>query len=120
MLKRTAANGRPTLQVLKITAGKRLIRSHASLKLARSVLRRRRALRPYKQVALDFLLELAERLYADRTSPVIWSNVFVPCELIWGLGLVPFYPETAAAVGAFLGLSSVGRSEEHTSELQSH
>ncbi len=39
---------------------------------------------------------------------MVWSNVFVPCELIWGLGLIPFYPEIAAAIGAGLGLSSLG------------
>ncbi|MFV1859130.1 MAG: 2-hydroxyacyl-CoA dehydratase subunit D [Anaerolineales bacterium] len=108
MLKLTAADGRPKLYDLKIAAGKRLIRSSASLKLARSVLRRRKAPKPYKGVELDFILDLAERLYADRSTPVIWSNVFVPCELIWGLGLVPFYPEIAAAIGAQLGLSSLG------------
>jgi benzoyl-CoA reductase/2-hydroxyglutaryl-CoA dehydratase subunit BcrC/BadD/HgdB len=108
MLKRTAAHGRSIAYDLKIAAGRRMLRSRSTLRLARAVLRRRTALKPYKQVELDFLLGLGERLYADRSTPVIWSNVFVPCELIWGLGLVPFYPETAAAVGAILGLSSVG------------
>ncbi len=108
MLKRVPGDGQLTLDKLKLRAGKRLLRSCPVLRLARALLPRRKALKPYQRVELDFVLELGERLYADRSTPVVWCNVFVPCELIWGLGLVPFYPETAAAIGAGLGLSPLG------------
>ena len=53
----------------------------------------------------SFILELIRRLYSEHPERVIWASVFTPCELFWGLGLTPFYPEVAAAAGASLGLS---------------
>lgn len=116
MFKRVVDDERLDLDHLKIRAGKRLLRSRPALRLARALLPRRKTLKPHQRVELDFVLELGERLYADRrcgrspdrATPVVWCNVFVPCELIWGLGLLPFYPETAAAIGAGLGLSPLG------------
>jgi benzoyl-CoA reductase/2-hydroxyglutaryl-CoA dehydratase subunit BcrC/BadD/HgdB len=91
-----------------IRAAKRLLRSRVAVRLARAVLPQRVTTKPHDQVAWDFLLTLAEQLYAGRSTPAVWTNIFVPCELIWGMGLVPFYPETAAGIGAGLGLSPVG------------
>jgi benzoyl-CoA reductase/2-hydroxyglutaryl-CoA dehydratase subunit BcrC/BadD/HgdB len=108
MLKRIAVKGRPTLDRLQISALKQLMRSRLGLRLARAAMSREGALKPHDRVSSDFFLELAQRAYADRSVPVVWSNVFVPCELIWGLGLVPFYPETWAGLAAGLGLSSLG------------
>jgi len=64
--------------------------------------------RPYERVSLDFTLELAERLFTDSSRPAVWVNLFFPSELIWGLGLVPFYPEMGAGIGAGLGMSPTG------------
>jgi len=60
---------------------------------------------PHEKIALEFNLRLAGLLYSS-SKWVVWANIFVPPELIWGLGFVPFYPEIAAAVVANLGLSS--------------
>lgn len=108
MFRYVADDERLTLDHLKMRAGKRLLRSRSALRLTRLILSRRAALTPHQQVDQDFILELMEQLYADRSRPVAWCNVFVPSELIWGLGLVPFYPEIAAAIAAGLGLSSKG------------
>jgi benzoyl-CoA reductase/2-hydroxyglutaryl-CoA dehydratase subunit BcrC/BadD/HgdB len=108
MLKRITGNGRPTRDRLQIGALKRLMRSRLGLRLARAWLAQGVATRPHDRVVADFFLELAARAYADRSTPVVWTNLFVPCELIYGLGLVPFYPETWAGLAATLGLSHIG------------
>ena len=107
-MKRTAGNGRLTSDPLRVLANKRLIRSRPVLRAARALVRRRRTYKPHQRVSLNFTLELAERLFTDRSRPVVWSSFFFPSELIWALGLVPFCPEMGAAVGAGLGLSSIG------------
>jgi benzoyl-CoA reductase/2-hydroxyglutaryl-CoA dehydratase subunit BcrC/BadD/HgdB len=109
-----AINGRPALERLKIEALKWAMRSRLGLRLARAVLSPEAAYKPHDRVASDFFLELAGRAYADRHTRVAWTNVFVPSELLWGLGLAPFYPETWASLAAALGLSRLGvdRSEE--------
>ncbi|MBC7104587.1 MAG: 2-hydroxyacyl-CoA dehydratase, partial [Firmicutes bacterium] len=38
-----------------------------------------------------------------RERPEVWTNVYTPPELIWGLGGLPFVPEVGAAVAASLG-----------------
>lgn len=98
----------PTSDPLQFLASKRLLRSRRALRLARGMLRRQTNYRPHELVTLDYVLNLVERLYIDRSAPAVWTNIFVPSELIWGLGLVPFYPEMGASVGAGLGLSPVG------------
>jgi benzoyl-CoA reductase/2-hydroxyglutaryl-CoA dehydratase subunit BcrC/BadD/HgdB len=108
MLKRITGDGRPTWGRLQIGALKRLMRSRLGLRLARAWLAQGVATRPHDRVVADFFLELAAHAYADRSTPVVWTNLFVPCELMWGLGLVPFYPETWAALAASLGLSHIG------------
>ncbi len=108
MLKRITGNGRPTRDRLQIGALKRLMRSRLGLRLARAWLAQGVATRPHDRVVADFFLELAARAYADRSTPVVWTNLFAPCELMWGLGLVPFYPETWASLSAILGLSRLG------------
>jgi benzoyl-CoA reductase/2-hydroxyglutaryl-CoA dehydratase subunit BcrC/BadD/HgdB len=108
MSKRFAIDGRPTRDHLKVGALKRLMRSRLGLRMARAVLTRGVAYKSHDRVSSDFFLELAQRDYANPATPVVWTNIFVPCELIWGLGLVPFYPETWAGLAAALGLSHLG------------
>jgi benzoyl-CoA reductase/2-hydroxyglutaryl-CoA dehydratase subunit BcrC/BadD/HgdB len=108
MLQQITDAGMPARERLRLRAIKRLLRSRLALRLARRAVRRLSTPKPHDRVAWDFYLELAEKLYADRATPAVWTNIFVPCELIWGLGLVPFYPETASAIGAGLGLSPLG------------
>jgi hypothetical protein len=83
-------------------------RSRPVLRAARAMVRRRGTYRPYERVSLDFTLELAKRLFADSSRPAVWVNLFFPSELIWGLSLVPFYPEMGAGIGPGLGLSPTG------------
>ncbi|MFQ6057583.1 MAG: 2-hydroxyacyl-CoA dehydratase subunit D [Anaerolineae bacterium] len=93
---------------LKIEATKRLLRSRLVLSLAQWALSRRRSLKGHDRVAARFILDLAKGLYTEGGRRVVWTNVFVPSELIWGLGLVPFYHEIASALGAGRGLSPLG------------
>ncbi len=108
MLKQRVVDQRPTQERLKIGALKWLMRSRLGLRLARGALTRGVRYKPHDRVSSDFFLELAQQVYTDHSTPVVWTNIFVPCELIWGLGLVPFYPETWAGLAAALGLSSLG------------
>jgi benzoyl-CoA reductase/2-hydroxyglutaryl-CoA dehydratase subunit BcrC/BadD/HgdB len=108
MVKRIAGDGWLTSDPLRVLANKRLIRSRPVLRTSRAMAPRRGTYRPYERVSLDFTLELAERLFADGSRPVVWVNLFFPSELVWGLGTVPFYPEMGASIGAGLGLSPTG------------
>lgn len=108
MREKKTRNGRPRLDLIQLLTSKELLQARRVLRLARRLMRRGQTYAPHQQISLDFTLDLAEELFADRSSPVVWTNLFFPCELIWGLGLVPFYPETAAGIGAGLGLSRRG------------
>jgi benzoyl-CoA reductase/2-hydroxyglutaryl-CoA dehydratase subunit BcrC/BadD/HgdB len=108
MSTKASGNGQSSANPLQFLTSTRLLRSRRALRLARGVLKRQTAYRPHELVSLDFTLGLVEGLYADRSAPAIWTNIFFPSELMWGLGLVPFYPEMGASVGAGLGLSPIG------------
>jgi benzoyl-CoA reductase/2-hydroxyglutaryl-CoA dehydratase subunit BcrC/BadD/HgdB len=84
------------------------MRSKLGLRLARLALTRGVIYKLPDRVSSDFFLELAQRAYADCSAPVVWTNIFLPCELMWGLGLTPFYPETWASLAAALGLTHLG------------
>ena len=60
---------------------------------------------PHERVSAEFSLWLAGLLYSSPPRRIVWANIFVPPELIWGLGFIPFYPEIAASVVAGLGLA---------------
>lgn len=60
---------------------------------------------PHERISLEFTLRLAGLLYSSSSRWVLWANIFVPPELIWGLGFIPFYPEVSAAMVAGLGLA---------------
>ncbi|MDN5347316.1 MAG: hypothetical protein PWP65_880 [Clostridia bacterium] len=55
----------------------------------------------HERSGVALALELTRQAY-QRRRPVIWASVYVPTELIYGLGGVPFMPEVAAAFGASL------------------
>jgi benzoyl-CoA reductase/2-hydroxyglutaryl-CoA dehydratase subunit BcrC/BadD/HgdB len=40
-----------------------------------------------------------------RRGLVVWGNAFFPFELLYGLGVTPYHPESISATAAFLGLS---------------
>ncbi len=87
-----------------------LLRSPLGLRLVQALLAGRPQ-KPHHHVSADFFLEMARAAYASRTRPVVWSNIFVPSELFWGLGIVPFFPETWAGLAASMGLSALGVSQ---------
>lgn len=56
------------------------------------------------RVAGQFALNLAQRTYIQPDAPLVSFNALFPPELIWGLGLIPFYPEIVSAMAANVGL----------------
>ena len=90
---------------LPLAAVLRLLHSPRGLQLARWIVPRDPRLPARFRPSAEFTLELIRRVYAEHAERVVWASVFVPCELLWGLGLTPFYPEVAAAASAAVGLA---------------
>ncbi|CEP67398.1 2-hydroxyglutaryl-CoA dehydratase, D-component [Moorella glycerini] len=59
------------------------------------------------QAAHLMLLNTIDQVAAAylQQGPVVWHNVFFPTEILYGLGLVPFAPEAAAAVAVGMGVA---------------
>ncbi|MFW6381428.1 MAG: 2-hydroxyacyl-CoA dehydratase, partial [Bacillota bacterium] len=57
----------------------------------------------YRKQALLYLLEETRAAYKHQ-RPVVWCSTFVPSELVYALGGVPFMPEVAAGFSAAAGL----------------
>lgn len=57
----------------------------------------------FRALALEGLKQV--RAWYRNERPVVWTTAFVPTELVYGLGLVPFSVEVAAALATRLGLS---------------
>jgi benzoyl-CoA reductase/2-hydroxyglutaryl-CoA dehydratase subunit BcrC/BadD/HgdB len=91
-----------------LIAGRRLMQSRAPWRLAKAMVPRWFTTKAHDRVAYAFFLGLGEWLYADHTKPILWCNIALPSELVWGLGMVPFSPETAAGLSVGLGLSTLG------------
>jgi benzoyl-CoA reductase/2-hydroxyglutaryl-CoA dehydratase subunit BcrC/BadD/HgdB len=62
------------------------------------------SLQEHIRVGGEFALSLAQRTYIKPDGPLVWFNALFPPELIWGLGLIPFYPEIVSAMTASIGL----------------
>jgi len=97
------ANVRP--DSLPLAAALLLMHSPGGLQLARWIVPRDPRLPARFRPSAQFTLELIRSVYAEHAERVVWASVFVPCELLWGLGLTPFYPEVAAAAGSVVGLT---------------
>jgi benzoyl-CoA reductase/2-hydroxyglutaryl-CoA dehydratase subunit BcrC/BadD/HgdB len=69
--------------------------------LARSPLNRPRW--KADRVSLSYFLAITRDAYLGL-GPVVWCNLFVPSELVLGLGCIPFYPEMATALVAAAGM----------------
>jgi len=94
------------LENLKLGIGKRLLRSGLAIGLVkRTFAGQFSSAKAHEQAAAQFALDLAEKAYVNKKSHVIWLTAYFPAEIVWGLGLVPFHPEIASAVGAAIGLS---------------
>ncbi len=106
-MKGTVPNGQgPHRDRLTVRIGRRLLRSRLLMSLIKRAAGSPSSLAEHDRVALQFQLDLIKSAYPGSGDRVVWANAFIPSELIWALGLVPFYPEIASAIGASLGLSS--------------
>ncbi len=106
-MSRLSANLRSSMEGIQVGFLRRLLRSRLGLRLARAYLAAGVPYKPHQKVSADFFLQILQSAYAGRSTPVVWTNIFVPSELMWGLGVVPFYPETVAGLAASLGLTPV-------------
>jgi benzoyl-CoA reductase/2-hydroxyglutaryl-CoA dehydratase subunit BcrC/BadD/HgdB len=74
------------------------------------------SLKEHIRIGGEFALNLAQRTYINPDAPIVWFNALFPPELVWALGVIPFYPEIVSSMGANVGLgpSSLARaSDEH-------
>lgn len=85
-------------------AGRALLRSRLAYILVEAGLRLERVPpdRRHDRVAALFAVRQTGQAYLRR-RPVVWTSAFVPSELIYILGKVPFLPEVAAAACAAMG-----------------
>ncbi len=65
----------------------------------------RNGARPYKVAATRCVLSDFADAYLGR-KPCIFASAFVPTELVYGMGGVPFLPEAAAGLAAAFGLAA--------------
>lgn len=94
-----------SLDPVKLAAGKRILQSGRALQFLETRLLRGLEDHPTNRVIAQFGMDLLRKLYADPDSKIVWSNVYFPSELLWGLGVVPFFPEIGAAVGTAIGFA---------------
>ena len=93
------------LDQIKLAAGKKLLQSGRALQFLEGQITRNLTQKPPDRVLAQFGINLVKKLYADSNSKIVWTNVFFPSELLWGLGLVPFFPEIGTAVSAAIGFA---------------
>ena len=93
------------LDQIKLAAGKRMLQSGRALQFLEGQITRNLTNKPPDRVIAQFGIDLVKKLYAQSSSKIVWTNVFFPSELLWGLGLVPFFPEIGAAVSAAIGFA---------------
>ena len=77
---------------------------HGVARLAIDYMKRRGG-QPYQIDAIKCFAEDFRHSYLN-TKPCIYTSAFVPNELIYGLGGVPFLPEAAAGFAASFGLAN--------------
>ncbi|MGB9866398.1 MAG: 2-hydroxyacyl-CoA dehydratase subunit D [Bacillota bacterium] len=82
-----------------------LLRSKAAHFLARAITKLSRVdqYSLFQREALCFALLQPAAAYT-KARPVVWTSTFVPSELSYAAGAIPFIPELAAGVAASLGL----------------
>lgn len=74
----------------------------------------------FQREALRFALSQTAAAYL-KVRPVVWTSAFVPSEVVYAAGAIPFMPELAAGVAAAAGLSvpllSAAEAEGYSSDL---
>ena len=63
-----------------------------------------RGWKPYQVSAIRCAMHDFRHAYTE-TRPCIYTTAFVPTELVYGIGAVPFLPEAAAGYAAAFGLA---------------
>ncbi len=94
-----------SLDPIKLAAGKRILHSGRALQFLEARVLNGLQDHPTNRVVAQFGMDLLRKLYAEPNSRIVWSSVFFPSELLWGLGIVPFFPEIGAAVGTGIGFA---------------
>jgi benzoyl-CoA reductase/2-hydroxyglutaryl-CoA dehydratase subunit BcrC/BadD/HgdB len=89
----------------KLTAAilKRVLRSPLGLNLLKGYWGFN-SMKEHIRVGGAFALDLAQRTYINPDAPIVWFNALFPPELVWALGVIPFYPEIVSSMGANVGL----------------
>ncbi len=82
---------------------KRVLRSRLGLNLLKGYWGFE-SMQQHIRIGGEFAINLAQRIFIEPDAPLIWFNVLFPPELIWGLGVIPFYPEIVSAMAATVGL----------------
>lgn len=59
---------------------------------------------PAFRIWVQFLLKIMQQAY-NHKRPVIWMNSFVPSEIVYGIGAIPFFPELMASLASYMGWS---------------
>lgn len=63
-----------------------------------------RGLKPYQVSAIRCIMyDFRDGFVSSRGVPCIYTSAFIPTELVYGLGAVPFLPEVAAGYAAAFG-----------------
>ncbi len=105
-LEKVIAEVAPDQDSLRIAAAVRLLRSPRILKLMHWIAPLDPRLPALQRPSVAFVLDLIRRLYAEHPERIVWASVFTPSELLWGLGLTPFYEEAAATAAGSLGVTA--------------
>jgi benzoyl-CoA reductase/2-hydroxyglutaryl-CoA dehydratase subunit BcrC/BadD/HgdB len=100
----TAASGQKKGSRLTAPVLKRVLRSPLGLNLLKGYWGFH-SLHEHIRIGGDFALNLAQRTYVNPDAPVVWFNAVFPPELVWALGVIPFYPEIVSGMAANVGLS---------------
>jgi benzoyl-CoA reductase/2-hydroxyglutaryl-CoA dehydratase subunit BcrC/BadD/HgdB len=100
-----APAGRTGTQERRLTTAilKRVLRSPLGLNLLKGYWGFN-SLKPHIRIGGGFALDLAQRTYINPSAPVVWFNALFPPELVWALGVIPFYPEIVSSMAANVGL----------------
>lgn len=99
------AEANPDKDLFRLTTGIRLMASPSALRLMRWITNHDPRLPARQRPSAAFAFDLIRRLYAANPDRVVWASVLTPPELLWGLGLTPFYPELAASAVSRLGVT---------------
>ena len=104
MTQGTRPTGRKEERKLTAAILKRILRSPMGISLLKGYWGFD-SLNEHIRIGGEFALNLAQRAYINPDAPVVHFNAVFPPELVWALGVIPFYPEIVSGMAANVGLS---------------